>query len=128
MKVQKKAAQEDYACPVLDYEEAIHYKCIFGYERSEQLRFHNVVMQRMAYSLDDKMKSNLFFDVDTAQKVAAQMLLGIKSIHKTGYVHGDIKPSNLMFQCKKKEEVERTVLKYINFGSVQQYFDAGKYG
>jgi serine/threonine protein kinase len=51
-----------------------------------------------------------------------QVLVALRDIHNTGYVHGDIKPANLMFV----ENEDKTILQVIDFGRVRSYLEAGQ--
>lgn len=91
-------AEKGMACPILQFEAASHYREAYGNQRPQQKKFFNQIMPRLSYSLEDKMKATLFFDIETVQKLTAQMLMGVKALHEIGYVHGDIKPSNILFE------------------------------
>ena len=54
----------------------------------------------MDYTLEDKMKTYLFMDQVSVQKLTIQILMGLRDIHNLGYVHCDLKPANLMFTEK----------------------------
>jgi serine/threonine protein kinase len=55
-----------------------------------------MIMPKMSYSLNDKQSEYPFFGMEAAQKIAIQLILGLKAIHDTGYVHCDLKPQNIM--------------------------------
>ena len=50
----------------------------------------------MSFSLLDKMNEYPFFGMAAIQKIAIQLILALKSIHDTGYLHCDLKPENIL--------------------------------
>lgn len=50
------------------------------------------------------------------------MIMGLRDIHNTGFVHCDLKPANIMFQPKDG----KIYLKFIDFGLCEEYVLAGE--
>lgn len=60
--------------------------------------FYVMVLPNQTCSLEQKMKEweHIMFPVDLVQKITIQAVLALNQIHRLGFVHGDLKPSNLM--------------------------------
>ena len=50
--------------------------------------------------------------VNVTKRIAVQLIIGLKQIHHSGYIHCDLKPENILFKAINKSSV-----KIIDFGS-----------
>ena len=79
-------------------------------------------MPKLEITLDEKLKQNILFDEITVRKITIQLIRGIRDIHKTGYVHCDIKPANILIRTINGS----TRLFFIDFGLIEKYSLAGE--
>jgi serine/threonine protein kinase len=91
------AAKGDFVCPIFSWEAKDHYKHIWSTEPPEMKPFYNLVLPKMAFSLEDIMQKYLFLDYETVTKITIQSIMALRDIHTTGYAHCDLKPANFMF-------------------------------
>lgn len=63
--------------------------------------------------MDLKANNFIGMDIKTVQKLAKQLLYGLKTIHDLSIIHCDLKPENLVFENDKSKEN----IKIIDFGS-----------
>ncbi|KAL8707278.1 MAG: hypothetical protein Q9220_007662 [cf. Caloplaca sp. 1 TL-2023] len=54
---------------------------------------------------ESKMYRPFVFPLDVARAVAAQMILGVKSIHLVGVVHGDLHPRNILLSMPTTDSI-----------------------
>jgi len=81
-------------------------------------RYQCLVMELLGRSLEDRMKTERRYSVQTAVLVADQLLNRIEYLHSKGIVHRDIKPENFMFGVGDKIHH----LYVIDFGLSKKYF------
>ena len=62
------------------------------------------------------------FDVADFEKVALQILSALATVHAAGWVHGDVKPGNIMLECAQQPE---WTAKLLDFGLSGAPGDAG---
>ena len=53
----------------------------------------------------------------------AQILRGLKAVHRAGYVHADLKPTNLLFGLGEPEEAMKKVY-IVDFGLSRKFKDS----
>ena len=100
---QKEASKAGFVCPIILNEVATYSLQLYGMESSTKKKFYSTVMPRLGLCLEDRLQSLLFVDTESVQKLTAQMLMGMRSIHETGFTHSDIKPANIMFDVRQQQ-------------------------
>jgi hypothetical protein len=58
-------------CPITAYENATYEKHIYGKEKGGTANFFNIVMPKLNFSLEDKLKVYLFMDIPSVKKLTA---------------------------------------------------------
>ena len=82
-----------------------------------------MVMPRLSQSLKEIQEKIMVFDLETIQKIIIQLTFGLYAIHEKGYIHCDLKPSNIMIN-----EVEgRIEVKIIDFGLCDRIIKDGEH-
>lgn len=69
VRIQNLAAQGGFSCPIIASEAKLHDKKIWSVEPPEQKMFYNLVMPKMAFSLEEIMQRYLFLDYETVTKI-----------------------------------------------------------
>uniref|UniRef100_A0AC34QYM9 Protein kinase domain-containing protein n=1 Tax=Panagrolaimus sp. JU765 TaxID=591449 RepID=A0AC34QYM9_9BILA len=79
-----------------------------------------IVMEMLGRNLSDlKKKTKLKrFTIGTVLRVGQQALLGIKAVHDVGFLHRDVKPSNM---CIGLDGMNRRTIYLVDFGMTRQY-------
>lgn len=86
-------------------------------EKFSEFEFRNhfcIVFELLNQDLYQFMKQRHFqgLALNVLKRIAVQLLLGLKHIHESGFVHCDLKPENILFKLFQKSTV-----KIIDFGS-----------
>lgn len=86
-------------------------------DKLDQFRFRGhfcIVFELLSIDLFSYLKKNQFqgMNVNVLRRIAVQMLIGLKHIHKSGLIHCDLKPENILFKAMNKSSI-----KIIDFGS-----------
>ena len=56
-------------------------------------------------------KEDIFSEKKT-RRFAAQAILAVQSVHDLGYIHRDLKPDNLLLDCRGNLKVPSFILRY----------------
>ena len=79
-------------------------------------------MSRFGASLSTIEQQYEKFSFKTVNQIGMQMIDMIKSFHKTGYVHNDIKPDNICLGTYTAQgNINEHQLKLIDFGCATKY-------
>lgn len=86
-------------------------------EKLTEFRFRGhycIVFELLSTDLFSYLKRHNFqgMNINVLKRIAIQMLIGLKHIHKVGLIHCDLKPENVLFKVKNKSSI-----KIIDFGS-----------
>jgi dual specificity tyrosine-phosphorylation-regulated kinase 2/3/4 len=89
----------------------------------DQFRFRGhfcIVYELLSNDLFDFLKKNNFVGLSSSliKRIAIQLIISLKHIHSTGYIHCDLKPENIIFKYSNKSSI-----KIIDFGSACQKND-----
>jgi protein-serine/threonine kinase len=57
------------------------------------------------FTYQSKLGKEMVFTLERATEVLAQVVLGLEDLHRTGYLHRDIKPQNVLVKKEKGKEV-----------------------
>ena len=82
--------------------------------------FHVMAMDRLGQSLESRMRQQQggTFDRRTALKLGVQMVRCVETVHRGGYIHGDLKPDNFLMG-----HTDRTRVFLVDFGLSTRYID-----
>ncbi|OMJ69629.1 hypothetical protein SteCoe_32583 [Stentor coeruleus] len=73
-----------------------------------------IVFELLSTDLFSYLKRHNFqgMNINVLKRIAIQLLIGLKHIHKSRLIHCDLKPENILFKAKNKSSI-----KIIDFGS-----------
>lgn len=95
---------------------------IYDYLESDD--YNIMVMQLLGLGLEDMFKKcNNKFTLATVYKIAIQVIELLEQVHKHGYIHRDVKPSN--FLIGRKENKSQIFI--MDFGLSKKYIINGKH-
>jgi len=66
----------------------------------------------MEYLSGPELTASIRMDEDSCREIFLQLVMAVRHIHSKHFIHGDLKPENIMFENRE----DRTV-KLIDFGS-----------
>ena len=86
-------------------------------EKYEEFMFREhycIVFELLNLDLYQFLKKNEYrgMNSNVVRRIAVQLIIGLKQIHNSGYIHCDLKPENILFRAENKSSV-----KIIDFGS-----------
>lgn len=89
-------------------------------EKYEEFIFRShycIVFELLSLDLYKYLKKNHFEGMteNVVRRIATQLIVGLKQIHHSGYIHCDLKPENILFRAENKSSI-----KIIDFGSACQ--------
>lgn len=82
-----------------------------------------LVLEKVGQSVSDSMREYLHrhhrcFSVKRAMKIGIQVVKLLQKVHAAGYLHGDVKPNNILFGAEQSSKVY-----LIDFGASKKYID-----
>ncbi|KRZ79695.1 putative serine/threonine-protein kinase [Trichinella papuae] len=86
---------------------------------------HYLVMDLLGPNLDELLQNSAEkqFTEKNAIYLAIQMLEAVEDIHNAGYLHCDIKPSNITVGLKQNSDFSSSNIYFVDFGSSLQFKD-----
>lgn len=87
----------------------------YGETNTEYGKFRYLVTERLGLSLQDEFDKNGVFSEERIRKLATDILQALKYLHSKGWVHLDIKPSNIL------NKNDSSNVKLIDFGTATRY-------
>ncbi len=91
-------------CQILEYNYFIYNSCKTNYKY--------IIMPNYGYNLSDLKMDKL--NLKTKHRLSMDIYQGIKNLHKLGYSHGDLKPTNICIDLNIKNDINR--IRLIDFG------------
>ena len=79
-----------------------------------------IVMEMLGKNLSDlrRKRKNKKLSISTVLRVGQQAVAGLKAVHDQGYLHRDVKPSNM---CIGIDGVHRRTVYILDFGMTRQF-------
>lgn len=85
--------------------------------------YHCCVLELMGCALNDFTKTRKYakgFNYKTSIKLIRQILTGLNELHKNGFIHGDIKPDNILVSALSKNQ--KDLIRKLNIDTELQTY------
>lgn len=89
-------------------------------EMEDKTQWFYVIMPEYGISLEDYFDYETLTEVEVL-KIGLQLLHQLEAIHMAGFVHGDIKPANIVIGQSKKSEDKTNRVRLVDFGISSMY-------